>query len=72
MRPVIAFFNNKGGVGKTSLGLNIAQHASKKTGESVGIFSLEMSNEQLVQRIVAQETGINLSSEKNIPLEITK
>ena len=35
-------------MGKTSFCLNIAQYASIKTGETVGIFSLEMAKEQLV------------------------
>lgn len=37
-------------MGKTSLALNIAQNAAKK-GYSVGIISLEMSKEQLVERM---------------------
>ncbi len=46
------------GMGKTSLILNIAINAARMGGARVGIFSLEMSNEQLVQRLVAAETGI--------------
>src|SRR5262245_22046905 len=38
-------------MGKTSLALNIAQYAAHKTGEAVGVFSLEMSKEQLVLRL---------------------
>ncbi len=34
-------------MGKTSFCLNIAQHVSLRTGETVGLFSLEMSKEQL-------------------------
>ncbi len=37
-------------MGKTSLALNIAQNVAK-TGKSVGIISLEMSKEQLVERL---------------------
>ncbi len=47
------------GVGKTSLALNIAVNAAKRHGQRVAFFSLEMSNEQLVQRLLAAETGIN-------------
>lgn len=47
------------GVGKTSLALSIAQNAARKYGQRVAIFSLEMSNEQLVQRMLAAETGID-------------
>ncbi|MBZ0306040.1 MAG: AAA family ATPase, partial [Anaerolineae bacterium] len=46
------------GVGKTSLMLNMAMHASR-TKARVAVFSLEMSNEQLIQRLVATETRIN-------------
>jgi len=46
-------------MGKTSLGLNIAQHASKTTGESVGIFSLEMSKEQLVLRMLCSDARVD-------------
>ena len=38
-------------MGKTSFCLNVAQHASLKAGETVGLFSLEMSKEQLVLRL---------------------
>jgi replicative DNA helicase len=47
------------GVGKTSLALNIAVNAAKRHGQRVAFFSLEMSNEQLVQRLLAAETGID-------------
>ncbi len=47
------------GVGKTSLSLSIAQNAARRYGRRVAIFSLEMSNEQLVQRLLAAETGID-------------
>lgn len=47
------------GRGKTSLLLSIALNAAKMFKKRVAIFSLEMSTEQLVQRLVAQETGIN-------------
>lgn len=47
------------GRGKTSLLLSMALNAAKIYKKRVAIFSLEMSTEQLVQRLVAQETGIN-------------
>jgi replicative DNA helicase len=47
------------GVGKTSLMLNVAYHAAHRHRQRVAIFSLEMGNEQLVQRFVAGETGID-------------
>jgi replicative DNA helicase len=47
------------GMGKTSLMLNIALNAARRFHQRVAIFSLEMSNEQIVQRLVSQETGID-------------
>jgi len=47
------------GMGKTSLALSIAQNAVLRLGAVVALFSLEMSGEQLVQRLVAAETGID-------------
>ena len=47
------------GVGKTSFALNIAHHAAKFAQTPVGIFSLEMSRDQLVLRLVCAETGID-------------
>jgi replicative DNA helicase len=46
-------------MGKTSLCLNIAQYASVKTGETVGIFSLEMSKEQLVLRMLCADARVD-------------
>jgi replicative DNA helicase len=47
------------GVGKTSMLLAMALTASRKYKQKVAIFSLEMSNEQLVQRLMSSETGID-------------
>jgi replicative DNA helicase len=46
-------------MGKTSFCLNIAQHATKKTGETVGIFSLEMAKEQLVLRMLCADARVD-------------
>ena len=46
-------------MGKTSLALNIAQHVGLKTDMTVGIFSLEMSKEQLFLRMLTSEAGID-------------
>jgi len=46
-------------VGKTSLALNIAQHAAVREAKKVAVFSLEMSKEQLALRLLSAETGIN-------------
>ena len=47
------------GLGKTSLCLNIAAHAAIRVRKSVGIFSLEMSKEQLVKRLLCAESRID-------------
>ena len=44
-------------MGKTSLALGMAYGAAVGHGKTVGIFSLEMSAEQLVQRVLSMETG---------------
>ena len=43
------------GMGKTSFALNIALNVAKKYGQTVAFFSLEMSREQLVTRLLAGE-----------------
>lgn len=43
------------GMGKTSMALNVALSAAKASGKTVAIFSLEMSKEQLVTRLLANE-----------------
>lgn len=47
------------GMGKTALQLSIGQTAARRFGKRVAIFSLEMSGEQLVQRMIAAETRID-------------
>jgi replicative DNA helicase len=46
-------------MGKTSFCLNMAQYASLKTGDTVGIFSLEMSKEQLVIRMLCADARVD-------------
>jgi replicative DNA helicase len=48
-------------MGKTALALNIAQNASIQTGMPIGIFSLEMSKEQLSLRMLSSEARIDSS-----------
>ncbi len=48
-------------MGKTALALNIAHNASAQTGIPVGIFSLEMSKEQLSLRMLSAEARIDSS-----------
>jgi replicative DNA helicase len=46
------------GMGKSSFGMSMARNAAIKHNAVVAFFSLEMSAEQLVQRLIAGETGI--------------
>lgn len=47
------------GVGKTTLALNIAQNLAVKHKQSVGLFSLEMSREELVDRLLTAQADID-------------
>jgi replicative DNA helicase len=47
------------GLGKTSLCLNVAEHVALRKHKAVGIFSLEMSKEQLVKRFLCSEARID-------------
>lgn len=47
-------------VGKTSLALDIARHVAIQTKTPVGLFSLEMSKEQLVDRMICSQAGIDV------------
>ena len=49
-------------MGKTAFVLNIAQHVAFKANKSVAIFSLEMSKEQLVNRLFALEAQVDAQS----------
>ena len=50
------------GMGKTSLGLNMALYAGMNLGKSVAIFSLEMSREQLVTRLLSRAALVPLKN----------
>jgi len=45
--------------GKTAFLLSVAKNAAQIHKKHVAVFSLEMANELLVQRLIAQETGID-------------
>lgn len=47
-------------IGKTSLALDIARQTAVKNKANVGIFSLEMSKEQLVDRMLCAQAGVSL------------
>ncbi len=46
-------------MGKTALALDIARQTATKHKTAVGIFSLEMSSQQLVDRMLAAQAGVN-------------
>lgn len=46
-------------MGKTAFALNLAHNIATKAGEAVLLFSLEMSKEQLVDRMLAMESGVD-------------
>ena len=47
-------------VGKSSLGINIAQFAATKKDMPVAIFSLEMSMEEISDRMLSAESGVDM------------
>ena len=51
-------------VGKTAFALNLARNAAMDQHKStnVGLFSIEMSSQQLIQRIMSREAGINMGA----------
>ena len=52
-------------MGKTAFALNIAEHMALKNGNGVGIFSLEMSSTQLVNRLLAMNSRVSVSLLRN-------
>ena len=49
------------GVGKSSFAMNMALNVAKQSGRTVAVFSLEMSKEQLLERLLASEGLVELS-----------
>lgn len=52
-------------MGKTALAMNIAEHVAVDKKIPVGIFSLEMSAQQLVQRLLCSRARVNLQNVRN-------
>lgn len=46
--------------GKSSLAFDISRHAATRANFGVGIFSLEMSKEQVIDRLISAESGVSL------------
>lgn len=55
----LIIFAARPGMGKTSFALNVAQHVAVNEGLPVGIFSLEMSQEELVDRLLVGQADID-------------
>lgn len=51
-------------MGKTAFALNVAEQAAIKSGAKVIIFSLEMSKEQLAQRMLSMESRVEMQKLK--------
>ncbi len=49
-------------MGKTGFGLGAAWYAAAKNETPAAVFSLEMSKEQLVQRLLSQESGVSITN----------
>src|SRR5215467_4885796 len=47
-------------MGKTALAMNIAEHVAMNVGKPVAVFSLEMSSQQLVQRLLCSRAKVDL------------
>ncbi|MDQ3621111.1 MAG: replicative DNA helicase [Verrucomicrobiota bacterium] len=47
-------------MGKTALAMNIAEHVAVELGKPIAVFSLEMSSQQLVQRLLCSRARVNL------------
>lgn len=56
-------------MGKTAFALNIAQHAAVKNGHKVAIFSLEMSKDQLVNRMLCSQAMVDAQKIRTGSLE---
>lgn len=60
-RSDLVIIGARPGMGKTSLILNIARHICVTAGRKVAFFSLEMSRDQLAQRLLAFDAAVDIS-----------
>jgi len=58
-RDTLTIIGARPGVGKTALALNIASYATGTLRKRAAVFSLEMNNDRLANRLLAMETGIS-------------
>ena len=56
----LVFLAARPGMGKSSMALNMALNVARTTGKTVAIFSLEMSNEQLLARMLSSQATVEL------------
>lgn len=59
-RADLAVIAGRPGTGKTAMALGIAREAALRQGKKVGIFSLEMSKEQVLERLLCGEAQVDL------------
>jgi replicative DNA helicase len=52
-------------MGKTALAMNVAEHVAMNVGKAVAVFSLEMSSQQLVQRLLCSRAKVDLQRVRN-------
>lgn len=60
--PKLIVLAGRPGSGKTSLAMNIAEHIAVNLKVSVGVFSLEMSRSELVERMICSRAKVNYQS----------
>ncbi|MBQ3008698.1 MAG: replicative DNA helicase [Oscillospiraceae bacterium] len=60
------------GMGKTSFALNIATNIASQQKIPVAVFSLEMSNEQLTERILSSQAGISSQSLRTGDIQVAQ
>jgi replicative DNA helicase len=61
-RGALIIVAGRPGMGKTSLALNIAQHVAIQQKKTVGVFSLEMGQQELALRILCSRANVRFSA----------
>ena len=60
-RGALIIVAGRPGMGKTSFALNVAEHVAIRQKKTVGVFSLEMGQQELALRILASESEVKFS-----------